>query len=367
MTAPPTTPHPLPTPPVGDTYLFHDGALGDSILLWPLVRALRRAPALAPHPAPPNPHRQSIRLAFRPDLARLAQRVFAIEAQNSAPPSPPDAPVVAAPLSLDQHQRLWGSLGDEPGAIDPHAALVITCTSREPDQLAAPERAWTRRLARAFPNALLLLAGPPGGRSRAQLALELHAPTRGSVAARLAPPADPPLLALHIGAGGEHKRWPLPHWLLLADHLSRERPPFPQRSPVTDHHPPRVQLLAGHVELERLSSTELAAFHAAGGIAPDTLDDLLGALAPATLYVGADTGPTHLAAQLGLPTIALFGPTDPRVWSPVGPRVRTLLAPDRVMTRLTVSAVLAAAHQTLAAPLAPAPTRGTRPDALSSP
>jgi heptosyltransferase-3 len=36
----------------------------------------------------------------------------------------------------------------------------------------------------------------------------------------------------------------------------------------------------------------------------------------ATLYVGADTSVTHLAAAAGCPTVALFGPSDPRLWGP---------------------------------------------------
>lgn len=39
----------------------------------------------------------------------------------------------------------------------------------------------------------------------------------------------------------------------------------------------------------------------------------------AALFVGADTGPTHLAAAAGTPTVALFGPTDPARFGPVGP------------------------------------------------
>jgi heptosyltransferase III len=39
-------------------------------------------------------------------------------------------------------------------------------------------------------------------------------------------------------------------------------------------------------------------------------------LAHARLYVGPDTSVTHLAAASGCPTVALFGPTDPRLWGP---------------------------------------------------
>ncbi len=41
-------------------------------------------------------------------------------------------------------------------------------------------------------------------------------------------------------------------------------------------------------------------------------------------YIGNDSGPTHLAAFLQLPTIALFGPSDPGRWAPVGHRVKVI-------------------------------------------
>ncbi|MEO8586752.1 MAG: glycosyltransferase family 9 protein, partial [Acidobacteriota bacterium] len=46
--------------------------------------------------------------------------------------------------------------------------------------------------------------------------------------------------------------------------------------------------------------------------------------ARAALFVGADTGPTHLAAAAGTPTLALFGPTPPERYGPVGPRTAVL-------------------------------------------
>jgi heptosyltransferase-3 len=41
-------------------------------------------------------------------------------------------------------------------------------------------------------------------------------------------------------------------------------------------------------------------------------------------FIGNDSGITHLAAFLGCPTLALFGPTDPRVWGPIGRRSRVI-------------------------------------------
>jgi heptosyltransferase III len=47
-------------------------------------------------------------------------------------------------------------------------------------------------------------------------------------------------------------------------------------------------------------------------------------LATARLYVGNDSGITHLAAAVGIPVVALFGPTDPGIWAPRGPLVQVI-------------------------------------------
>ena len=63
----------------------------------------------------------------------------------------------------------------------------------------------------------------------------------------------------------------------------------------------------------------------AATVAPPTPPAATARLAArAALFVGADTGPTHLAAAAGTPTVAVFGPTDPARFGPVGPRVRIL-------------------------------------------
>ncbi len=41
-------------------------------------------------------------------------------------------------------------------------------------------------------------------------------------------------------------------------------------------------------------------------------------------FIGNDSGITHLAAYLGCPTLAIFGPTDPRMWGPMGRRSRII-------------------------------------------
>lgn len=56
----------------------------------------------------------------------------------------------------------------------------------------------------------------------------------------------------------------------------------------------------------------------------DDLGELASWLAGASVYIGNDSGISHLAAACGVPVVALFGPTDPRVWAPRGARVEVL-------------------------------------------
>jgi len=76
------------------------------------------------------------------------------------------------------------------------------------------------------------------------------------------------------------------------------------------------------------------------------LRTLAGVLARCSVYVGNDSGVSHLAAAVGAPTVAIFGPTDPRVWGPRGPRVQTVGGPDAGgLDAVTVEDVLGAVHE----------------------
>jgi heptosyltransferase III len=107
-------------------------------------------------------------------------------------------------------------------------------------------------------------------------------------------------------------------------------------------------VLAGPVELERFAAAEramLAEMRAGQEELPEALGlpELARVLSGAAVFIGHDSGPAHLAAQLGVRTIAIFGPTDPAVWSPVGPAVR-VVAPGAARTDwawLSVERVLA--------------------------
>jgi len=47
-----------------------------------------------------------------------------------------------------------------------------------------------------------------------------------------------------------------------------------------------------------------------------SLSDLKSAMAAASLFVGNDSGPAHMAAAFGVPSVVVFGPSDPAIWGP---------------------------------------------------
>jgi lipopolysaccharide heptosyltransferase III len=66
-------------------------------------------------------------------------------------------------------------------------------------------------------------------------------------------------------------------------------------------------------------------------------------VAGAQLFIGNDSGPAHMAAAFGVPSVVLFGPSDPVTWAPWKTEARVLAAPESI-SRITVEEVLAAAE-----------------------
>lgn len=117
-----------------------------------------------------------------------------------------------------------------------------------------------------------------------------------------------PLLGLSPGAEwGPSKRWPMRRWADLATDLRRRVPAV------------REAIFVGPKEtwLGVRIHEESGKIHPVLG--PDLdLAGLAGALAHLDLLVTNDSGPMHLAAALGVPCVALFGPTDRRRTAPAG-------------------------------------------------
>ncbi len=119
------------------------------------------------------------------------------------------------------------------------------------------------------------------------------------------------LVVIHPGAGSVNKCWYLDNFLTVANELCLRNI--------------EVVFLLGPAELERFSESTIDKIHTfAPCLSGLSLTDVVGVLSCASSFVGNDSGVTHLAAALGIKTVAVFGPTNPDVYGPVGPAVTAL-------------------------------------------
>lgn len=123
-------------------------------------------------------------------------------------------------------------------------------------------------------------------------------------------------VVIHPFSGSLQKNWPLEHFRLVASRLS-----IP------------TEWLAGPDDI-------LPEAHRI-----ENLADLAQWISGARLYIGNDSGITHLAAATGVPTVALFGLTNPQVWAPRGAHV-TVVQQDSLAT-LEPATVLATSESLL--------------------
>jgi heptosyltransferase-3 len=137
-----------------------------------------------------------------------------------------------------------------------------------------------------------------------------------------------PRVALHPGSGSARKNWPIDNWLALADHLLERHIPFVV-----------VGGEADRVQMARFCD------HYRNRLIPFAIDwplRELAALLADTIFIGHDSGISHLAAAAGANCTVLFGPSDPTVWAPRGANVRVLVAPNQDLNQLTITSVCAA-------------------------
>ncbi len=113
-------------------------------------------------------------------------------------------------------------------------------------------------------------------------------------------------VAIHPGSGSAKKNWPVERFVEVARGV---QPLF----------------TVGEADAEAVAAIR-AALPDAVVLEGQTLVELAPVIAACRLFIGNDSGITHLAAALGVPTVALFGPTDPARWAPRGDRVAVLHA-----------------------------------------
>ncbi|MDD2764230.1 MAG: glycosyltransferase family 9 protein [Opitutaceae bacterium] len=166
---------------------------------------------------------------------------------------------------------------------------------------------------------------------RARLALPKSA--AGLPASRFGLASRQRPLAIHPGSGSPRKNWPAARWLELIGRL--ETP---------------VLLVLGEAETESWSAPSL------GRLLPPSVEvsrnlpllDLAARLAQCRLFLGHDSGLSHLAAAVGTPCVLLFGPTDPAMWAPPGGHVRVVRRGD-TLDAITMEDAAAASAAAIAA------------------
>jgi len=140
-----------------------------------------------------------------------------------------------------------------------------------------------------------------------------------------------PFIAIHPGSGSPSKNWPIKHWQRLIRNLHRE------------HGFHRVVVVGGEADTERLSSLREEFPDSLSWLCEIPLEILGAILERASLFIGHDSGISHLASAAGARCLLLFGPTDPKVWAPAGHSVKILQHASRSLDGLTPDVVSAAA------------------------
>lgn len=298
--------------------IFHSGALGDFVLSWPLAMAAGRLFA------------QSrvfyVTSKQKGLLAEKALRLESIDAENGwhtlfgNKPNLPDVParLLAGAHSIVSFVAEPGSMWERNVRQCADGADVLCLAAHPPADFAGHH---TDFLLQQLSGSVIWQQGVT------QLLASLNARGLGHVA----PPGGP--VVIHPGGGSPSKCWPLPKFIELARELKSTGR--------------TVRFVIGEVEQDRWPAADIAALRNVADVENlSSLTDLLDRLKQASAFVGNDSGPGHLAGVLGVPTVSVFGQTDPTCWRPLGPHVRIVHADslrdvrvERVLAELASSGI----------------------------
>jgi lipopolysaccharide heptosyltransferase III len=277
---------------------------GDAVLLIPALRALReRWPDGELHVLLPE--------EIAPIFNHLpwVNRVWPVPRRRGRARVSQNWPVIRA-LRREHFDRSVDFAGNDRGAI-----LTLLCGARErlglynPGGFLGRRFCYTRHVAPAPLDRhetlrLLHVLSAWGIHSTRSLETEIHTdPTLDEMAQKLLPERQ---IICHLASSQPRKEWPLAHWASLCQLAASNGLPLIFSTGIDS----REQSLLDH--FKRLAP-----------MAPtlQPISDLalyLAVLKRAQAFVSGDTGPLHFAAGVGVPTLALFGPTSPVRWAPVG-------------------------------------------------
>jgi heptosyltransferase-3 len=136
------------------------------------------------------------------------------------------------------------------------------------------------------------------------------------------------IIAFHPGSGSEKKNWPLENWIDLGNHLLSQK-----------DFDGSIMIVCGEADKDQVARLESIWANRRVRFANGLPLPHLAALLENAIFVGHDSGISHLAAAAGANCILLFGPTDPEVWGPRNENVRVIRAPEGDLRQLDLDPV----------------------------
>ena len=290
--------------------VIRGGAMGDFILTLPAIRLLREAF--------PAAHLEILGYKHIVALAEMSGYANATRSIEYGP--------LASFFSRD---------GELPAELAEYFGSFRQVVS----YLFDPDRIFATNLKRA--GVRNFLAGPGKMTEKEHVARQLARPLE-NLALYLEDPAaiivpdepramDPVLWAIHPGSGSAKKCWPLERFVSLAESL------------LEGDEKRRLLFIGGEADEKRLANL--------GRLLPNdrislvwnrSLPALANLLQNCRMFIGHDSGISHLAAAVGTPALLLFGPTDPAIWAPQNRQVRVLRSVDLTMEGIELPDVLEA-------------------------
>ena len=278
--------------------VLRGGALGDFIVTLPALAALRQhAPAAR------------IELAGNASAAALAVARGLIDAVHS------------------QHEARWAALYERaplPADFVTWLASFDVILNFWPDPAADLAHHFPLHPAQTFLSAPAHpTCAPAAAHYCAPLrALGIATPTIFYSLAERTALFETQRIAIHPGSGSPQKNWTLERWLELATWLR-------------SHHHAELLIITGEAEC----STTRLAFATLGAAAHQLpLETLICEFSTCRLFLGHDSGISHLAAACSVPSLLFFGPTDPAIWAPPAPHVHWLQSSSSVASISLASA-----------------------------
>jgi hypothetical protein len=275
--------------------IFHSGGLGDFVLTWPLGLALGRLY--------PQSRIIYITQASKGALAAEALGLDWRDMENTWPALYSGQPGLsdAARTMLEQAHSVYSFMAPKGDSFWSHVERINPECAMIPLRVAPPPD-FTGHALNYLVDQLSDYPAVAGAVSQICSSMTNHGLGRRGAGSTV---------LIHPGSGSREKCCPVDFFVQLSRRFKE------------------VNILLGEVELERFSAAEIGQLEAAGKVVkPATYLDLYAALSAGGGFIGHDSGPTHLAAMMGLPTVSIFGPSDERIWRPVGPAVGVVKSHD---------------------------------------